>query len=75
MACKNNKRNKRRATFYEINKFDYETREKLVERHLLPKEILTEEEKNKKVKSSPGSAWTKAWAPKITTIQITSQKA
>ena len=28
MAQKNNKKNRRRAAFYRINKFDYETREK-----------------------------------------------
>ena len=31
MARKNNKKNRRRAAFYRINKFDYEVREKLVE--------------------------------------------
>ncbi len=31
MAHKNNKRNRRRVAFYEINKFDYEMREKLAE--------------------------------------------
>ena len=55
MARKNNKRNKRRATFYGINKFDYEAREKLVEGHLPLKETPTEEEKDKKVEFSSGS--------------------
>jgi len=31
MACKNNKKNKRRAAFYGISKFDYEVRERLAE--------------------------------------------
>jgi len=50
MAHKNNKKNRRRAAFYRISKFDYEVREKLVEEQLLlPKDILTKE---KVVKSS-----------------------
>ncbi len=42
MVCKNNKRNRKRAAFYRISKFDYETREKLVEEQPPPKETLTE---------------------------------
>jgi len=42
MTCKNNKKNKRRAAFYGINKFDYKVRENLAKGQLLPKEILTE---------------------------------
>jgi len=54
MACKNNKKNKRRVAFYEISKFNYEMREKLAKGQLLPKETLIEE----KVKYSPGNVWT-----------------
>ena len=53
MACKNNKKNKRRAAFYGISKFNYEVRENLAKGQLPSKEILTEE--NKKVESSPGN--------------------
>ncbi len=56
MAHKNNKKNKRRAAFYKISKFDYEARKNLAKVQLSPKETSTEE--NKKVKSSPGNAWT-----------------
>ncbi len=73
MACKNNKRNKRRAAFYGINKFDYKARENLVKGHSPPEETLTE--KNKEVESSPGNKWTEAWKPKITVVQTTSRKA
>ncbi len=72
MTCKNNKKNRRRAAFYEINKFDYEARENLTKGHLLPKEILLE--KDKEVKSNPENKWTEAWTLKITIIQINSQK-
>ncbi len=58
MACKNNKKNKKRAAFYAINKFDYETRENLAKGHSLPVKALTE--KNKEVKSSLGNEWTEA---------------
>ncbi len=58
MARKNNKRNRRRAAFYGINKFDYETRENLAKGHPPTEENPTE--KNKKVKSSPGNEWTEA---------------
>ncbi len=57
MARKNNKKNRRRVIFYGISKFDYEAREKLVEGYLSPKEISIEE-KDKKVESSSGNAWT-----------------
>ena len=43
MAWKNNKKNRRRAAFYGINKFDYKVREKLVAGQILPKEMLTED--------------------------------
>ncbi len=55
MARKNNKKNRRRATFYRINKFDYEIREKLVEGQLPPKETT---EETKIVKSSLENVWT-----------------
>ncbi len=56
MACKNNKKNRRRAAFYGISKFDYEVRKKLAKGQPLSKEILTEE---KTVEYSSGNAWTK----------------
>ena len=34
MAYKNNKKNRRRAAFYKISKFDYEGRKKLAEGQL-----------------------------------------
>jgi len=52
MACKNNKRNRRRVAFYGINKFDYEVREKLKKGQLSPKETYTDE-KAKLVKYRP----------------------
>ena len=55
MACKNNKRNRKRAAFYGINKFNYEAREKLTEGQPLPKETLIEE---KVVKHSLENVWT-----------------
>ncbi len=73
MTCKNNKKNRRRVTFYGINKFNYEARENLVKGHLPPEETLTE--KDKEIESSPGNKWTKAWRPKITVVLTTSQKA
>ena len=54
MAHKNNKKNRRRAAFYRISKFNYEARENLVKGQLPPKKILTEEDK--KVESSSGNA-------------------
>ncbi len=65
MACKNNKKNRRRAAFYGINKFDYEERENLMKGHPLPEETLTEKHK---IESSPGNKWTEAWKPKITVV-------
>ena len=56
MACKNNKKNKRRAAFYGISKFDYEVRERLAEEQPLPKETPTEEDKV--IEYSSGNAWT-----------------
>ncbi len=73
MACKNNKKNRRRAVFYGINKFDYEARENLAKGHPSLVEALTE--KDKKVKSNPENEQTEAWAPKITVVQTTSRKA
>ena len=70
MACKNNKKNRRRAAFYEINKFDYEARENLVKGQLPPKETILE--KDKKAELSPENAWTEAWTSKITVVQTTS---
>ncbi len=43
MACKNNHRNRKRAAYYHINKFDYEARKKLAEGQLLPKETYSSE--------------------------------
>ncbi len=58
MACKNNKKNRRRVAFYRINKFDYKVRENLAKGHLSPVETSTK--KDKEVESSSGNAWTKA---------------
>ncbi len=58
MARKNNKKNRRRVAFYEINKFDYEVRENLAKGYPSPIEIPTE--KDKEVESSPGNEWTEA---------------
>ena len=73
MACKNNKKNKRKVAFYEINKFDYEVREKLARGQPPLKETLTEEEKI--VEYSPGNAQTESQTSKITIVQKKSQKA
>ncbi len=53
MACKNNKKNRRRAAFYEINKFNYEARENLVKGY--PLLVETSAEKDKEVESSSGN--------------------
>ncbi len=58
MARKNNKKNRRRAAFYRISKFDYEARENLVKGQPSPKEIPTEEDK--KAKPSPEYKWIEA---------------
>ncbi len=58
MVRKNNKKNRRRAAFYGINKFDYEARKNLTKGHLPPKEILLE--KDKEVESNPENEWTEA---------------
>ncbi len=58
MACKNNKRNRRRAAFYEINKFDYEARENLAKGH--PPLVEAPTEKEKEVEPSSGNEWTEA---------------
>ncbi len=73
MAQKNNKRNRRRTAFYEINPFDYKAREKLIEGQL-PSEVMLKKEEVI-VKPSPGNEWTEAWTPKITVVQTTPQKA
>ncbi len=70
MAYKNNKKNRRRAAFYGISKFNYEARENLAKGQSPPKETPTEEEK--KVESNPGNEWTEVWIPKITIIQTIS---
>jgi len=56
MAHKNNKKNRRRAAFYRISKFDYEVRENLVKGQIPPKETIME--KDKEVESSSGNVWT-----------------
>ena len=71
MAHKNNKKNRRRAAFYRISKFNYKVREKLTEGQPLLKKTLTEE---KVVKHSSGNAWTEDWIPKITIVQTNSWK-
>ncbi len=53
MARKNNKRNRRRAAFYGINKFDYETRENLAKGY--PSTEETPKEKEKEIESSLGN--------------------
>ena len=54
MARKNNKRNRRRAAFYGVNKFDYKTREKLAVGQLPPQETL----EKTVTKPSPRNEWT-----------------
>ncbi len=73
MACKNNKKNRKRVAFYRINKFDYKARKNLAKGQLLPKETPIEEDK--KVEFSPGNTQTETQAPKIITVQTTSRKA
>ncbi len=58
MACKNNKKNRRRAAFYGINKFDYEARENLAKGHLPP--VEAPKEKDKEIEPSLGNEWTEA---------------
>ncbi len=53
MAHKNNKRNRRRAAFYGINKFDYEVKENLAKGH--PPSVKAPTEKDKEVEPSPGN--------------------
>ncbi len=72
MAQKNNKRNRRRAAFYEINLFDYKAKEKLAAGQQPVEETPKKEEV---VKPSPVNEWTEVWAPKITVVQTTSRKA
>jgi len=55
MAHKNNKKNRKRVAFYEINKFDYEAKEKLVEGQLSSKKTLAEK---KGVEKNLENAWT-----------------
>ena len=52
MTCKNNKKNRRRAAFYGISKFDYKVRKKLAKGQPPPKGTLTE----KTVKYDLGNA-------------------
>ncbi len=73
MARKNNCRNRRRAAYYYINKFDYEAREKLAESQLLPKETYSSK-KVKVVELRSNYSWNEFWTPTIT-IQTTSRKA
>ncbi len=73
MACKNNKRNKKRAAFYGINKFDYEMRKKLTEGQLPPKEIYIDK-KAKLIEYRSNYQWTKVWTSIITIVQNYSQK-
>ncbi len=75
MAQKNNKRNRRRAAFYEINPFDYEAREKLAAGQPLPPSEETSKKEEVVVKPSSVNEWTEVWAPKITVVQKTSRKA
>ncbi len=72
MTRKNNKRNRRRAAYYHINKFDYEAREKLAEGQLPPKETYSNE-KAKVVELRPDYTWNEFWTPTIT-VQTTSRK-
>ena len=58
MARKNNKKNRRRAAFCGINKFDYEARENLAKGHLPP--VETPIEKEKEVEYSLGNEQTEA---------------
>ncbi len=73
MARKNNKRNRRRAAYYHINKFDYEAREKLAEGQPLSKETYSDE-KVKVVELRPDYTWNEFWALTIT-VQTKSRKA
>ena len=58
MARKNNKRNRRRAAFYGINKFDYEARENLAKGY--PPPVETPTEKDKEIEPNPGNEQTEA---------------
>ena len=58
MACKNNKKNRRRAAFYGINKFDYEAKENLMKGYPPSKE--NPYRKNKEVQPSPRNEGTEA---------------
>ncbi len=58
MARKNNKRNRRRAAFYGINPFDYETREKLAAGQPPPPSEETSKKEEVVVKLSPVNEWT-----------------
>ena len=53
MSRKNNKKNRRRAAFYGINKFDYEAKENLAKGHPPLEETPTEKEKE--VEPNPGN--------------------
>ncbi len=54
MARKNNKKNRRRAVFYRISKFNYKARENLIKGQLSSKE--TPIEKDKEIESNPKNA-------------------
>ena len=69
--ARKNKRNRRRASFYGISKFDYEARERLAAGQLPPQK----ESEEKVVEESPGNEWTEAWTPKITIVQQRPRKA
>ncbi len=58
MARKNNKKNRRRAAFYGINKFDYKVRENLAKGH--PPLVEVPIEKDKEVEPNPGNEQTEA---------------
>ena len=58
MARKNNKKNRRRAAFYRINKFDYEARENLIKGY--PSSEETPTEKDKEIESNSGNEWIEA---------------
>ncbi len=69
MACKNNKKNRRKITFYGISKFDYETRKKLAKGQPPLKKIPIKE---KVVEYSPENAQIENWTAKITAVQTNS---
>ena len=58
MARKNNKKNRKRAAFYRINKFDYEARKNLTKGR--PPLVEAPTEKKKEIEPSSGNEWTEA---------------